>query len=169
MRASNLCGACNSTVPENVLKKRRRNDAIKKRTDSFKTKEVQSWTHLRSYTPNSTALTRHDTTHQQAGRKKERRERAFRNAESYVKEYRQRERMLIRCRRQARAAGNYFVEPQANLILVVRIRGIMGVSPKVRKVLQLLRLRQIHNATFVKVNKATLQMLQWVIPYVAFG
>jgi len=32
-----------------------------------------------------------------------------------------------------------------------------------------LRLRQIHNGTFVKLNKATLQMLQAVEPYVAYG
>jgi hypothetical protein len=52
---------------------------------------------------------------------------------------------------------------------VVRIRGINGVSPKVKKILQILRLRQIFNATFVKINKATLQMLTLVRPYVAWG
>jgi large subunit ribosomal protein L7e len=40
---------------------------------------------------------------------------------------------------------------------------------QVRKILQLLRLRQIHNASFVRLNKATLQMLQLVKPYVAWG
>ena len=72
-------------------------------------------------------------------------------------------------RRTARRAGNFFIEPEAKLGLVVRIRGIMGMSPKVRKVLQLLRLRQIHNAVFVRLNKATLQMLQIVSPYIAWG
>jgi 60S ribosomal protein uL30 len=52
---------------------------------------------------------------------------------------------------------------------VVRIRGINGVSPKVKKILQILRLRQIFNATFVRINKATLQMLTLVRPYVAWG
>ena len=51
----------------------------------------------------------------------------------------------------------------------MRIRGINGVSPKVKKILQILRLRQIFNATFVRINKATLQMLTLVRPYVAWG
>lgn len=59
--------------------------------------------------------------------------------------------------------------PQAKLAFVIRIRGINGVSPKVRKILQLLRLRQIFNGAFVKINKATLQMLQLVKPYIAWG
>ncbi len=51
----------------------------------------------------------------------------------------------------------------------MRVRGINGVSPKIRRILQLFRLRQIHNASFVKLNKATLQMLQLVAPYIAWG
>lgn len=46
---------------------------------------------------------------------------------------------------------------------------INGVSPKPRKVLQLLRLRQINNATFVKLNKATLHMLRIAEPYITWG
>ena len=37
------------------------------------------------------------------------------------------------------------------------------------QVLQLLRLRQINNATFVKLNKATLSMLRIADPYIAWG
>jgi 60S ribosomal protein uL30 len=43
------------------------------------------------------------------------------------------------------------------------------VSPKVRKALQLLRLRQIHNGTFVKVNAASKQILTLVEPYITYG
>merc|ERR550539_1648037 len=43
------------------------------------------------------------------------------------------------------------------------------MSPKVRKVLRLLRLRQLHNAVFIKVNKATIGMLKLVEPYIAYG
>ena len=46
---------------------------------------------------------------------------------------------------------------------------INGVSPKVRKVLQLLRLRQIFNGTFVKLNKASINMLRIVEPYISWG
>lgn len=43
------------------------------------------------------------------------------------------------------------------------------MSPKVKKVLQLFRLRQIHNATFIKLNKATMNMIRIIEPYVAYG
>ena len=35
--------------------------------------------------------------------------------------------------------------------------------------MQLLRLRQLHNAVFVKLNKATINMLRKVEPYIAYG
>ena len=43
------------------------------------------------------------------------------------------------------------------------------MSPRVRKVLQLLRLRQINNGVFVKLNKASVNMLRLVDPYIAWG
>jgi len=43
------------------------------------------------------------------------------------------------------------------------------MAPKTKKILQLLRLRRINSAVFLKVNKATLNMLQKVEPYVAYG
>lgn len=43
------------------------------------------------------------------------------------------------------------------------------VAPKVKKVLKLLRLRQINNATFVRLNKATLNMLRIAQPYITYG
>lgn len=79
------------------------------------------------------------------------------------------ERDLIRLKREAKAKSGFYVEPEAKLLLVVRIRGVNDIAPKTKKILQLLRLRQINNAVFLKVNKATLSMLQRVEPYVAFG
>ena len=46
---------------------------------------------------------------------------------------------------------------------------INGVSPKVRKCLKLFRLRQINNAVFVRLNKATINMLRMCDPYIAWG
>lgn len=46
---------------------------------------------------------------------------------------------------------------------------INKLAPKPRKILQLLRLRQLHSGVFVKVNKATLNMLQVVQPFVTYG
>ncbi|KAJ1419592.1 60S ribosomal protein L7 [Ochromonadaceae sp. CCMP2298] len=43
------------------------------------------------------------------------------------------------------------------------------MAPKCKKILQLLRLRQINNAVFVRVNASTINMLRMVEPYVAYG
>jgi 60S ribosomal protein uL30 len=93
----------------------------------------------------------------------------FKRAENYVKEYRTRERQEIAFKRQAKNTGNFYVPPEAKVLLVVRVRGINRVSPKVRKITQLLRLRQVHNAVFVRVNKATMNMINLIEPFVTYG
>jgi len=93
----------------------------------------------------------------------------FKRAEGYIKEYRSKERAEIRYKRQAKNGGTLYIPPQAKLLFVIRIRGINNVSPKVRKILQILRLRQVHNGIFLKVNKATQNMLFLVEPYVTYG
>ncbi|XP_022902103.1 large ribosomal subunit protein uL30 [Onthophagus taurus] len=93
----------------------------------------------------------------------------FKRAEEYVKEYRLRERDEIRLARQARTRGNYYIPGEAKLAFVIRIRGINKVAPKVRKVLQLFRLRQINNGVFIKLNKATINMLRICEPYITWG
>ncbi|KAM9416771.1 large ribosomal subunit protein uL30-like [Salvelinus alpinus] len=75
----------------------------------------------------------------------------------------------IRMGRTARKVGNFYVPAEPKLAFVIRIRGITGVSPKVRKVLQLMRLRQIFNGVFVKLNKASINMLRIAEPYIAWG
>jgi large subunit ribosomal protein L7e len=87
----------------------------------------------------------------------------------YEKEYASHSRKLINLRRQAKTAGNFFVEPEAKLFFVMRIVGIIKLSPKPRKVLQLLRLKQLHNGVFLKVNKPILQMLKIIQPYITYG
>ncbi|KAM3721708.1 60S ribosomal protein [Dirofilaria immitis] len=69
----------------------------------------------------------------------------FKRAEKYVKEHRQRVRQEIQLKREARKAGNFYVPDEARLAFV------------------------INNGVFVKLNKATLQMLRIVEPYVAWG
>lgn len=132
-----------SHVPESYLKKR--SDAIKTKAEEIAARKAAK-----------TA-------------RKAKRVDYFKRAEKYVAEYKKAERDLVNMRRTARATGNFFVEPEAKVAVVIRIRGIMGVSPKVRKIMRLLRLRQINNAVFVRLNKATLQMLQLVAPYIAWG
>merc|ERR1712049_99451 len=93
----------------------------------------------------------------------------FKRAEKYVKEYRDRERDELRLTREAKKTGNFYVPSEPKLAFVMRIRGINQVAPKVRKVLQLFRLRQINNGVFIKLNKAALNMLKIAEPYVAWG
>jgi len=93
----------------------------------------------------------------------------FKRAEKYASEYRKKERDLTRLKRSAKVRGNYHVEAEPSLAFVLRIRGIRGVHPRVKQVLRLLRLRQINNGVFVKLNKATLQMLRIAEPYIAWG
>ncbi|XP_065176220.1 large ribosomal subunit protein uL30-like [Sycon ciliatum] len=98
-----------------------------------------------------------------------RRKLIFKRAEKYAKEYHQAERDLINKHREARKIDNYYVPDQPRLAFVIRIRGINGVAPKVRKVLQLLRLRQIHNGVFIRLNKASMNLLRLAEPYIAWG
>jgi len=93
----------------------------------------------------------------------------FKRAEQYLNEYRKHQRTEINLKREARRAGNYYVPDEPKLAFVIRIRGINKIHPKPRKVLQLLRLRQINNGVFVKLNKATIQMLRIADPYISWG
>merc|ERR1712212_244775 len=93
----------------------------------------------------------------------------FRRAENYVKEYRDLEREDIRLKRDAKKEGAVIVPAEAKLAFVIRIRGVNQVHPKVRKVLKLFRLLQINNGIFVKLNKATINMLRICEPFIAWG
>ena len=91
------------------------------------------------------------------------------NEKKYLAEYEALERATIQKEREAKASGNFYLRPESNVVFAIRVRGIVGVSPKVRKVLQLLRLRQLHNGVFIRLNKATINMLRLVEPFVAYG
>lgn len=132
-----------ATVPESVLKRRQVRKA---------TKEAQR---VKAQLRQKTRRLKHAD--------------IFKRAESYVKEYRQKERDLVRLQRQAKSKGNFYIPAEPKLAFVVRIKGIIGVAPKPRKVLQLLRLRQINNGVFVKLNKATINMLRIAEPYITWG
>ncbi len=122
---------------------------------------------------------------------KEKRGVIFKRAESYVKEYRDAEREKIRLARLSKQEGTYYVPAEPKLVFVIRIKGwvfhslpllshltcpanitsfsINKIAPKPRKILQLLRLLQINNGVFVRLTKATLEMLKVVEPYIAYG
>ncbi|KAK3997338.1 60S ribosomal protein L7 [Cladorrhinum sp. PSN332] len=100
---------------------------------------------------------------------KEKRGVIFKRAEKYVKEYRDGEREKIRLSRAAKQDGSFYIPAEAKLIFVVRIKGINKIAPKPRKILQLLRLLQINNGVFIRVTKATAEMIKIVEPWVAYG
>ncbi|XP_063407203.1 large ribosomal subunit protein uL30-like isoform X1 [Mytilus trossulus] len=130
-------------VPETLLKRRKRNEEVraKKAKSAVMAKKKQA----------------------------EKKKVIFTRAEKYVKEYRGKERDQIRLQRQAKKGNNFYVPPESRLAFVTRIRGINGVHPKPRKVMQLFRLRQINNGTFMKLNKATINMLRIAEPYITWG
>lgn len=94
---------------------------------------------------------------------------AYARGLKYSRHYRGAEKRLVQKRSEAAAAGNYYLEAKPKVAVVVRIRGIAKVAPKQRKILQLLRLRQIFNTVFVKMNKPMENMLRSVEPYIAYG
>nr|XP_036577141.1 60S ribosomal protein L7 [Colletotrichum truncatum]KAF6784053.1 60S ribosomal protein L7 [Colletotrichum truncatum] len=100
---------------------------------------------------------------------KEKRGVIFKRAEKYITEYRDAEREKVRLSRVARENDSAYVPAEATLIFLIRIKGINKIPPKPRKILQLLRLLQINNGVFVKVTKATTEMIKIVEPWVAYG
>jgi len=101
--------------------------------------------------------------------RKKKRTDIFKRAEKYAKEYREVERENIRLVREAKKDGGYHVAAEDKFAFVMRIRGVNQVAPKVRKALQLFRLRQINNGVFVKLNKATINMLRICEPFITWG
>lgn len=93
----------------------------------------------------------------------------YRRAEKYHAEYERKQRHIINMKRMAKKKFGFYIPPEGKLLIVVRIRGINRMHPCTRKILQLLRLRQVHNAVFVRVNKSILNMLKKVEPYVTYG
>jgi 60S ribosomal protein uL30 len=130
-------------VPETVLKKRKLRAELRAKAIKSKSKNAQD--------------------------AKKKKHVIFKRAEQYVKEYRKQQRDLLRLQRDATKVGNFYVPDEPKLAFVIRIRGVNQIHPRPRKVLQLFRLRQINNGVFVKLNKATLQMLRIIEPYVAWG
>jgi large subunit ribosomal protein L7e len=132
-----------TTVPETILKKRTRNAKLAESRKKFLAKRK------------TTAQTK--------------REEYNKRGEAHYKQYTAQQKELVNLKRQARADNSFYVPAESKIALIVRIRGINHLAPQVKKILQLFRLRQIHNATLIRVNRATLNMLKKIEPYVTFG
>lgn len=92
----------------------------------------------------------------------------FKRLEDFLKDSHKKHRDDSRIRRNEHRPATS-VPPANKLAFAVRIREIKGVSAKVMKVIQMLRLRKIFSGTFVKINKTSVAMLKVVEPYVAWG
>ena len=55
--------------------------------------------------------------------RKDKRKDIFKRAERYVKEYRQKERDVIRLKREAKKSKNYYIPDEPRLAFVIRIKG----------------------------------------------
>ena len=75
----------------------------------------------------------------------------------------------VNARRQAKLTGQIHVPAQPKVAFVIRIRGINKLDPRTVRILRLLRLRQLHNGAFVRINKATVNLMRRVEPYITFG
>merc|ERR1712013_50621 len=98
-----------------------------------------------------------------------RRKEIVKRTANYYKQYEAADKEEIRLAREAKANGNYYVPAEARLAFVVRLRGVNNIPPKPRKIMKLMRLRQINNGVFVKLNKASKEMLRIAEPYITFG
>ena len=93
----------------------------------------------------------------------------FEKGKKYHENLLKEEQHLIDMKREARNSGNFYMAPEAKVAFVIRIKGINHIRPQVTKILRLLRLRQLNNGVFVKVNKATMNMLKRIEPYIVYG
>uniref|UniRef100_A0A8C3CA58 Large ribosomal subunit protein uL30 n=2 Tax=Anatinae TaxID=2068716 RepID=A0A8C3CA58_CAIMO len=130
-------------VPENLLKKRKAYQAIKA------TQAKQALLDKRKY---------------QKGKQIQ-----FKRLEIFLRDSWRKHRDEVRLRRMEQKPGQVALPKEHKLAFVVRIAEIRGVSVKVRRVIELLRLRKIFSGTFVKLSPLTLKMLRIVEPYVAWG
>lgn len=93
----------------------------------------------------------------------------IKRAQKHLTEYKRAAVREINLKRNAEKSGNFYVSAMPRLAFAVRIRGINGLHPKPRKTLQLMRMRQINNGVFIRLNKATESMLRLIDPYISWG
>ncbi|XP_024389764.1 large ribosomal subunit protein uL30y [Physcomitrium patens] len=141
--AAPAAGTPMKTVPETLLKKRKRDEqwAINRKQllESGKNKNSQS------------------------------RKVIFKRAEQFIREYRGQEADFIRLKKELKVKSRSNVLPEGKLMFIIRIRGVNNMHPKTRKTMQLLRLKQTFDGVFLKVNESTMSLLRRVEPYVIYG
>jgi len=87
----------------------------------------------------------------------------------YNEEYEANLKEVVQQKRHAKDTGGFYKEEDPKVIFIIRIKGINKLAPKPKKIMQLFRLRQLHNGVFLKLNKATNEMLKCIQPFVTYG
>ena len=111
----------------------------------------------------------------EAAREKHEKERADKvkvyeeHAQKYYEEHKAALQKVIDDKRKAKSEGKIYVEAEPKVALLIRTKGIHKIDPCRKKILQLFRLRQINNAMLVKLNKATINMIKKIEPYITWG
>lgn len=90
-------------------------------------------------------------------------------AQNYIKEFKIRKDMRIRENRISRDMKKFFVPIKPTIIFAIRLKGINGLPPRSKKILDLIRLKKINNGVFLKLNSSSLQLLRKIEPYIAYG
>ncbi|KAI4801782.1 hypothetical protein KUCAC02_019653 [Chaenocephalus aceratus] len=93
----------------------------------------------------------------------------FKRLEDFLKDSHRKHRDETRIQRSQQRTPGPLPPAKNRLAFAVRIREIKGVSPKVMKMVHMLRLRKIFSGTFVKINKTSVAMMKMLEPYVAWG
>ncbi|CAM8936764.1 unnamed protein product [Rhodiola kirilowii] len=132
-----------NTIPEVILKKRKKNE---------------EW-----------ALARKQALAVRKKHNAESKKGAFKFAEQFIKEHREKERDFVRFKRVAKSEKKYDVESESKLLFVIRIQEKSATHPKSKKILRLLRLNQSFSGVFIKATKPSLDLLKKVEPHIAYG
>ena len=90
-------------------------------------------------------------------------------AQNFIREFKLKKKALIKEIKISRDMKKFFIPMKSNILFVIRIKGINGIPPRARKILELLRLKRIHHGVFLRLNSSSLQILRKIEPYVAYG
>lgn len=91
------------------------------------------------------------------------------SGKKHWEEFEKHQKHIVDATREAKKNNSFFVPDEPKFFFVIRIKGLNRIPPKEKKILRLFRLRQLHNAVFVKNSKATMNMLRKIEPWVTFG
>lgn len=93
----------------------------------------------------------------------------LKNSEKFIINNLQRKNNLLEEKNLIKKMNKFIIPSKEKIFFVIRIRGINGISPRAKKILELLRLNQINNGVFIKINSSTSEMLRKIEPYIAYG